>query len=119
MLLLYPIMEDVSWINACQQYEVLPSIVDAVGGRVKILVDGGIRSGVDIFKALAMEQMLLCWQDHLSQLFREKEGIELLVKKLGNELTDTMKMCGAYSLMILAGIWCPVSYKFLTSDKDS
>ena len=33
--------------------EVLPAIVDAVGGRMTILVDGGIRTGMDVFKALA------------------------------------------------------------------
>jgi L-lactate dehydrogenase (cytochrome) len=32
----------------------LPSIAAAVGGRTEILVDGGIRSGVDIFRALAL-----------------------------------------------------------------
>ena len=31
--------------------EVLPAIVDAVGGRMTILVDGGIRTGVDVCKA--------------------------------------------------------------------
>jgi isopentenyl diphosphate isomerase/L-lactate dehydrogenase-like FMN-dependent dehydrogenase len=34
--------------------EVLPSIVDAVGGRVPVFVDGGFRRGSDIFKALAL-----------------------------------------------------------------
>lgn len=32
--------------------EVLPDIVDAVGGKMTILVDGAIRSGMDMFKAL-------------------------------------------------------------------
>ncbi len=34
--------------------EVLPEIVKAVGGKMKIFVDGGIRSGTDVFKALAL-----------------------------------------------------------------
>lgn len=34
--------------------EVLPDIVDAVGGKMTILVDGAIRSGMDMFKALAL-----------------------------------------------------------------
>lgn len=34
--------------------EVLPAIADAVGGQITILVDGGIRTGVDVFKALAL-----------------------------------------------------------------
>jgi 4-hydroxymandelate oxidase len=34
--------------------DVLPEIVDAVGGRVEVLVDGGIRRGTDVVKALAL-----------------------------------------------------------------
>lgn len=34
--------------------EVLPDIVDAVGGKMTIFVDGAIRSGMDMFKALAL-----------------------------------------------------------------
>ncbi|HBR07662.1 MAG TPA: alpha-hydroxy-acid oxidizing enzyme, partial [Clostridiales bacterium] len=34
--------------------EVLPEIVRAVSGKTVIFVDGGIRSGVDVFKALAL-----------------------------------------------------------------
>ena len=33
--------------------KVLPEVVEAVKGKIMILVDGGIRSGVDIFKMLA------------------------------------------------------------------
>jgi len=33
---------------------VLPAIAQAVGERTEVLVDGGIRSGVDVFKALAL-----------------------------------------------------------------
>ena len=34
--------------------EVLPAIADAVGDKMTILVDGGIRTGMDVFKALAL-----------------------------------------------------------------
>ena len=32
----------------------LPPIVDAVGGAIEVLMDGGVRSGLDVFKALAL-----------------------------------------------------------------
>jgi len=35
-------------------FEVLPEIVEAVGGRIPILMDGGVRRGSDVFKALAL-----------------------------------------------------------------
>nr|XP_006816419.1 PREDICTED: hydroxyacid oxidase 1-like [Saccoglossus kowalevskii] len=34
--------------------EMLPHIIDAVRGRVEVYVDGGVRTGTDVFKALAM-----------------------------------------------------------------
>ena len=33
---------------------VLPEIVDAVGGQVEVLVDGGVRTGLDVFKMIAL-----------------------------------------------------------------
>ena len=36
------------------QIDVLPEIVDAVDGRMEVYVDGGIRSGADALKALAL-----------------------------------------------------------------
>ena len=80
--------------------EVLPSIVKAVGGKMKIFVDGGIRSGVDIFKALALgADAVLLARPFVTAIYGgEKAGVEALVTKLSNELIDTMKMCGAYEL---------------------
>jgi L-lactate dehydrogenase (cytochrome) len=39
--------------GACGSISVLPHIVDAVGDRLEVLFDGGVRSGHDVFKALA------------------------------------------------------------------
>jgi len=80
--------------------EVLPEIVDAVAGRMKILVDGGIRSGVDIFKALALgaDGVIVC-RPFVSMVYGGgAEAVQALVQKLGSELADTMEMCGAASL---------------------
>jgi isopentenyl diphosphate isomerase/L-lactate dehydrogenase-like FMN-dependent dehydrogenase len=40
--------------------EVLPEIVDAVRGRVPVLIDGGFRRGSDILKALALGASAVC-----------------------------------------------------------
>jgi FMN-dependent dehydrogenase len=40
--------------------EVLPEIIEAVGGRIPVLVDSGFRRGTDIIKALAMGAQAVC-----------------------------------------------------------
>jgi len=79
---------------------VLPEIADAVGDRVKILVDGGIRSGTDIFRALALgaDAVMICRPFLISYYGGGTEGIVAYVEKLRAELTDAMYMCGARSL---------------------
>lgn len=80
--------------------EVLPSIVEAVGKDMKILVDGGIRTGIDVFKALAMgADAVLAARPFVTAVYGgAEEGVEALAEKLGAELIDTMKMCGAFSI---------------------
>ena len=80
--------------------EVLPGIVEAVGGRMKVLVDGGIRSGVDIFKALALgaDGVLIARPFVTAVYGGAAEGVQCYVDRLGAELADTMAMCGASTL---------------------
>lgn len=80
--------------------EVLPEIAAAIGSDLKILVDGGIRSGTDIFKALALgaDGVLICRPFVTAVYGAEAEGVKLYIDKLGEELKDTMAMCGAFSL---------------------
>ena len=80
--------------------EVLEDICKAVNGKVKVLVDGGIRSGADIFKALALgADGVIIARPYVTALFGgEEEGIKLYTEKLRTELEDTMKMCGCFSL---------------------
>ena len=80
--------------------EVLGDIVDAVGKDMKVFVDGGIRSGVDIFKALALgaDAVMIARPFGTALYGGQDKGIEIYLKKLVSELEDTMKMCGATSL---------------------
>lgn len=80
--------------------EVLSDIVEAAGKEMKILVDGGIRSGTDIFKALALgaDGVLICRPFVTAVYGGEKEGVRIYIEKLAGELKDAMAMCGAFSL---------------------
>lgn len=85
--------------------EVLKDIVDNVGHDMKIFVDGGIRSGVDVFKALAMgADGVLIARPFVTALYGgEDEGIQTYIDKVGSELKETMAMCGAHSLDEITG----------------
>ena len=80
--------------------EVLPEIVEAVGKDVMVLVDGGIRTGMDVFKALALgAKGVLIARPFVNMVYGGGlEGPAALVAKLKAELEDTMLMCGAHSL---------------------
>ena len=80
--------------------EVLEEIVAAVKGSMKIFVDGGIRSGIDVFKALALgaDAVLIARPYVIATYGGGKEGIALYTAKIGAELADAMEMCGAATL---------------------
>ncbi len=80
--------------------EVLETIANAVGDSMKILVDGGIRSGADVFKALALgaDGVVIARPFVTAVYGGEKEGVRSYIEKIGSELEDTMKMCGVSSL---------------------
>lgn len=80
--------------------EVLEVIANAVGDSMKILVDGGIRSGADVFKALALgaDGVAIARPFVTAVYGGEKEGVRSYIEKIGSELEDTMKMCGVSSL---------------------
>lgn len=80
--------------------EVLGEIVDAVDGSMKVLVDGGIRSGVDVFKALAIgADAVLIARPFVTAVYGgAEEGVQAYIEKIAGELEDTMAMCGARSL---------------------
>lgn len=81
--------------------EVLPEIVEALkGSGITILVDGGIRSGVDVFKALAMgaDGVVIARPFVTAVYGGGEEGVKVYIDKLAAELEDAMAMCGAHSI---------------------
>lgn len=80
--------------------EVLPEIVEAVGGKMKIFIDGGFRSGNDVFKAIAIgaDAVLIGRPFAVAVYGGGKEGVESYCQKIGKELVDVMKMTGTYTL---------------------
>jgi len=80
--------------------EVLEEIAAAVGDSMKVLVDGGIRSGIDVFKALALgaDAVVIARPYVVATYGGGKEGIATYTNKIGAELADTMGMCGAATL---------------------
>ena len=89
--------------------EVLEEIARAVGDSMKIFVDGGIRSGVDVFKALALgADAVIIARPFVTAVYGgAEEGVKSYIDKIGTELEDTMKMCGVTSLKEItrASVW--------------
>lgn len=80
--------------------EVLEDIVKAVDGSMTVLVDGGIRSGLDVFKALALgADGVMIARPFVNMVFGAgQEGIQVYVDRLKSELADVMEMCGAKTI---------------------
>ena len=77
--------------------EVLPEIVDEVGHAVTVLVDGGIRSGIDVFRALALgaRGALMCRPFVVATYGGGSNGVKAYLSQIAAELCDAMEMSGA------------------------
>jgi isopentenyl diphosphate isomerase/L-lactate dehydrogenase-like FMN-dependent dehydrogenase len=77
--------------------ESLPEVVEAVRGRIPVMVDGGVRRGTDIFKALALGATAVgIGRPYLWGLAAfGQPGVERVLEILRAELLLTMRQCGA------------------------
>jgi (S)-2-hydroxy-acid oxidase len=82
--------------NTCATVEALPEIVDAVKGRIPIILDGGVRTGADVFKALALgADMVSIGRPALWGLaYDGQNGVESVLHILERELSRTMALAG-------------------------
>lgn len=80
--------------------EVLPEIVDAVAGRVPVLVDSGFRRGSDVFKALALgaKGVLLGRATRWGLGAFGPAGVQRVLEIVQAELVATMKSTGRLTL---------------------
>jgi 4-hydroxymandelate oxidase len=79
---------------------VLPEVVEAVGGRVPVLVDGGVRRGTDVLRCLALGASAVmvgraaCWGLSVGG----EDGVLAALTILGAELENAMILAGCRSV---------------------
>ena len=80
--------------------EVLPRVVKAVDGRAEVYVDGGVRRGADVVKALALgARAVMIGRPIFWGLAVDGEaGVRGVLRILRDELEMTMAMCGCPTL---------------------
>jgi L-lactate dehydrogenase (cytochrome)/(S)-mandelate dehydrogenase len=82
--------------GAASSLDALPAILDAVGGRVPVLIDGGIRRGVDVVKALALgAKACLIGRPQLWGVATAGEaGVARVLEIYAQEIERVMGLCG-------------------------
>ncbi len=80
--------------------EALPRVAEAVAGRIPVLVDGGVRRGTDVVKALALgAQAVLIGRPVLWGLAADgEEGAFRVLEMIKAEFDLAMALCGARSV---------------------
>lgn len=78
----------------------LPEVVDAVKGRIEVLMDGGIRRGSDVVKAICMgARAVLCGRAYAYGLAAAGEaGVDRAIEILRTDLERTLRLLGCASV---------------------
>src|ERR1700760_2915712 len=86
--------------GAPSSIEALPEIVDSVGSQVEIMFDGGIRSGQDVMRALALgAKSCMIGRAYAYGLGAAGEaGVAKAIDMIGKELATTMGLCGVNTI---------------------
>jgi L-lactate dehydrogenase (cytochrome) len=86
--------------GAQSSIEILPEIVDAVGSQMEIMFDGGIRSGQDVMRALALgAKSCMIGRAFAHGLGAGGEaGVAKAIDIIRNELSVTMGLCGVNTI---------------------
>ena len=81
-------------------FDQLPAIVDAVGGKIEIILDGGIRRGTHVLKSLALGATACSFgKGFLFALGAGgQKGVEQMLKKMKDEITRDMILLGCKSI---------------------
>ena len=87
--------------GALATFDALPDVVQAVKRRIPVLLDGGVRRGSDIFKALAMgaDGVMLGRATLYGAAAAGEPGASRALAILKDELIRTMQLCGTRSTM--------------------
>jgi isopentenyl diphosphate isomerase/L-lactate dehydrogenase-like FMN-dependent dehydrogenase len=87
--------------------DALPAVADAIGGRAEVLLDGGVRRGTDIVKALALgADAVLVGRPYLYGLAVGGEtGVSNVLEILRAELERTLALMGVGSVAELDRSW--------------
>ena len=86
--------------GSCSPFDQLPAIVEAVGGKIEIIVDGGIRRGTHVLKALALGATACSFgKGFLFALGAGgQEGVEMVLQRMKDEIKRDMILMGCKTI---------------------